>query len=490
MFVLMGVTLYTSRIVLDVLGVDRYGVWNLIAGVVVLFSFVQNAMNTAIQRFISYNLGKYDNEGALNILYNSKTILYYLCLFFVIISETAGLFFVYKCLNIPVDLMWSTFVLYQLVIINTIFLIIRIPYNACVIAHENMSFYSITSLIEGGLSLLIVYALCILPGDVLVNYGVLTICVSLIMFFWYALYCKQKWGIKVIFCKHESIVFKELFSFSGFTMLGSLSSIFSSQGLNFLLNMFFNVAVNAAMGIANQVNSAVYKFVTNFQTAFKPHIVKLYSSNNKSDLYNLIYLASRMSFFMMWVISCPLFINVNYILEFWLEEVPLYTSHLCILMIICSLIECISSPLWMTVQATGNIKQYQITVSLTNISVVIISYLLLTCWLNVNVVLISKLIIDTVILIERLFFSKKIFGLSLIDFIQATILKYLIISIVSFVICYCTHNVLFSNYSIVTIAIDIFFSCIINFILIYCIGMTKQEKIVVKSIIVKKIYNG
>lgn len=487
MFVLMGVTLYTSRVVLNVLGVEKYGVWNLIAGVVVLFSFVQNAMATAIQRYVSFYIGRDDIRKTHQVLYNSKTILAYFSIAFLLICETIGLYFVNSYLNIPHELIWETNLLYQLIILNTIVLIFKIPYDAWIIAHEKMSFYSVSSLIEGSGNLIIVFILSILPGASLFNYGILTLFVSISMLIWYSLYCKYQWNTKVFCFLHERSVFKELFSFSGYTMLGSISSILSTQGLQFLLNIFFSVSVNAAMGIAQQVNGAVYKFITNFQTAFKPQIVKLYSSENNKELQSLIYLASRISFYMMWVIACPLLINIDTILEIWLNNVPQYTSGLCVLMIICSLIECISSPLWMTIQATGKIKLYQYTISITNICVILLSFILLNFWKNVNAVLISKLIIDIIVLAERLFFSEKLFNLSVYAFLGATVIKNIFISVITFFICYYFHTVLFSQKELYLIAFDVVFSCIFNFIVIYSIGLNRNEKSRIKNLVKKKI---
>jgi O-antigen/teichoic acid export membrane protein len=427
----MGVTLFTSRVLLRELGVDKYGVWNLLAGVVVLFSFVQNSMATAVQRFISFALGKKDYEQTYLILYNSKTIHILLSILFIIISEIAGNLFIVFVLNIPEHLIKTTFILFQIIVLNTVFLINRIPYNSWVIAHENMSFYSITSIIEGVLQLVAVYLLCVLPGDNLINYGLLCIGTTFAINAWFLFYCKAKWKTQIFKYSHSKAIFAKLLSFSSYTMLGSIASIARTQGLNVLINYFFSVAANAAMGIATQVNGAVLKFVTNFQTAFKPQIVKLYSANDSKGLNTLIFSASKISFFLMWVLACPILLNTDFILELWLGNVPEYTSVLCKFMIVCSLLECISSPLWMTVQATGNIKAYQITVSATMLSTLVLSFFLFEIWGKIYSALICKMFIDVVVLAERLFFSKKLFQFDFKKFLLNNVLMFAVIACIS-----------------------------------------------------------
>ena len=432
MFVLMGVALFTSRVLLKELGVDKYGIWNLLAGIIVLFSFVQNSMATAVQRFISFALGKKDYSQTYLILYNSKTIHILLSFLFVLVCESLGNIFIIYVLNIPENLTRITFWLFQIVILNTVVLINRIPYNSWVIAYENMSFFSVTSVIEGLLQLFAVYLLCILPGDNLLNYGILCIGVSVIINMWYVLYCKLKWNTGLFKYSCDKEVFSKLLSFSGFTMLGSIASVVSTQGVNVLINCFFSVAVNAAMGIATQVNGAVLKFVTNFQTAFKPQIVKLYSAQDSKGLNTLIFVASKVSFFLMWILACPILLNTDFILNLWLDVVPEHTSVLCKFMIVCSLLECVSSPLWMTIQATGNIKAYQITISITMLSTLLISYILFCSWGAVYSALISKMFVDVVVLGERLYFSRKLFGFDFKKFIMDNGLVFLTIAVISF----------------------------------------------------------
>lgn len=487
MLILMLVTLYTSRVVLRELGDAQYGIWNLIAGMVVLFSFVQNSMSTAIQRYLNYYIGKNNTDKTLSIFYNSKTIHYYLSLCFFIIAESIGLLIVFYVLNIPAEYTDATHILYHIIVLNTILLIIRIPYQAWIIAQERMSFFAVTGIIEGALNLLIVFILQFLPGEKLINYGVMTVLVSISLYIWFCIYCRRHWSLKILHCEHDKSCFRDLISFSGYTLMGSFSNVGASQGVNLLINMFYGVLANTAMGIAQQVNGAIQKFITNFQTAFKPQIVKLYSSDNRKELDHLILKSSRMSFFMMWVLACPILFNTEYILELWLGYVPKYAPLLCILMICCSLLECLSSPLWMTIQATGKIKTYQIVISLTHISIVIWSYICFIIWQNIYSALIIKLVIDVVILIERLCFSKRLYNFDIMQFFKSVIIKLLGVVVIS--ICGCTFIYLtihadksFIHIIIETIAYSSF--CIICILLV---GMTKNELQTIKNKINEKI---
>lgn len=485
MLVLMAVTLYTSRVILKELGVEQYGIWNLIAGIVVLFSFVQNAMATAIQRFISYKIGEGRIEQTYKIFYNSRTIHLVISLIFFLLADTVGLFFLVRYLNIPDYLFRETIILYQIIILNTIFLILRIPFNSWVIAHEKMSFFSVNSVIEGFLLLIIVFLIPFLPGSKLINYGLLTVGVSLIINIWYSLYCHKIWGLKEFRIERDNNYLKELMSFSSYTMLGSVATIGANQGVNLLINIFYGVLLNAAMGISQQVNGAIVKFIYNFQTAFKPQIVKYYSSNQKDQLERLIYLSSSASFYLMLVLACPILVNLDFILNLWLTEVPLFCKELCILMIICSLIECITSPLWITIQATGKIKKYQITISITYLLTVLLTGIVFYFGGAVYYAIVCKLIIDILVLIERIWFSNKLFNLNVRKFAIGNLLKFAIVGALSFFACF-LQNHLWQNYTLIDHFGSILIEVVICLAIITLVGLSKQELNQLKKTVLRK----
>lgn len=429
---IMLVSLYTVRVVLNVLGAEDYGIYNVVAGVVVFFSFVNNAMASGTQRFLNFYLGKNDNYK-VNEVYSASILIHLLiAFFFVLLAETVGLWFVSTQLNIPIHRKNVTNVVYQFSILTTVFSIVKVPYHAVIIAYEKMSFFALLSIIEAILKLLIVYLLVIAPFDKLVFYSFLLTLVAFITTLIYKLYCNKKFKI-ARYNKVTNFVFiKEQLSFSGWSTFGAFANVANAQGTNIVLNMFTSVTVNAAMGIANQVNTAVYSFVGNFQTAFNPQMIKSYAEGNKQYFINLICRTSKFSFFLLTYIAIPLLINAEFVLTLWLKDVPEYSVLFVQLIIIWALIDAWNGPLWMSIQATGNIKKYQIIVSFlifSNLPLTITAFIL---GAKPEVVLIIRIILNVIITIWRVFFVGKRIQLPIKQFIINVLLRCVIV----FILCY------------------------------------------------------
>lgn len=325
MIITMLITLYTSRVILNVLGVEDYGVYNIIAGIVVLLAFLQTAMTNASQRYITYELGKGELESVKKVFSMSMTTHITISLLIFFLAETIGLWFINTQLNIPANRMLAANWVYQFSILTFIVNLIRIPYNASIIAYENMSFYAYISIIESILKLLIVYVLCISPSDKLILYAILLCGVAIICTFIYKIYCCKKF----LTCNYtyfwDKKLYWQLMRFSGWTMLGGISNVSAQQGGNILLNMYNGVVSNAAFGIANQVSYAVYAFSSNFQIAFNPQITKLHAVGDSLHLNNLVNKASLFSYYLMLLFAVPFMINTEIILKLWLKNVPEYT---------------------------------------------------------------------------------------------------------------------------------------------------------------------
>ena len=349
MIITMLITLYTSRVILNVLGVEDYGVYNIIAGIVVLLAFLQTAMTNASQRYITYELGKGELESVKKVFSMSMTTHITISLLIFFLAETIGLWFINTQLNIPANRMLAANWVYQFSILTFIVNLIRIPYNASIIAYENMSFYAYISIIESILKLLIVYVLCISPSDKLILYAILLCGVAIICTFIYKIYCCKKF----LTCNYtyfwDKKLYWQLMRFSGWTMLGGISNVSAQQGGNILLNMYNGVVSNAAFGIANQVSYAVYAFSSNFQIAFNPQITKLH--------------ASLFSYYLMLLFAVPFMINTEIILKLWLKNVPEYTVGFCQLMVVYQLIDAFQAPLNTLIFSTGKIKNYNIWLS-------------------------------------------------------------------------------------------------------------------------------
>ena len=470
---IMIVSLYTVRVVLNTLGAEDYGIYNVVAGVVILFSFVNNAMATSTQRFLNFNLGKEDTEKTQQTYSASLLIHIGIALIFVILAETVGLWFVNTKLNIPQERHSAAMWCYQFSIITTVFNILRVPYNAVIIAYEKMSFFAWVSIVEAVLKLLVVYLLIISPLDKLVAYVILLTLVSIIILFCYKIYCNKKFVTAHYKKVTDYSLVKEILGFSGWSLFGATANVANNQGTNIVLNMFTNVTVNAAMGIANQVNNAVYSFVSNFQTAFKPQLVKSYAAGEKEEFNNLIIRSAKFSFFLLWFIVLPLTLNLDFVLQIWLKTVPEYSIGFVKLILLYSLFESINGPLWLAVQATGKIKKYQIIVSCLIFSNLPLSIIAFSLGANPYWVLLIRIILECFITMFRLLYLNKTQKFSVISYVKNVMIPVLIVMIVSFIIT----SLLSSCFSgIVFFFGSCVISVIVNMLLVCLVGINKNER--------------
>ena len=470
---IMIVSLYTVRVVLNTLGAEDYGIYNVVAGVVVLFSFVNNAMATSTQRFLNFNLGKEDTEKTQQTYSASLLIHIGIAVIFVILAETVGLWFVNSKLNIPLERHSAAMWCYQFSIITTVFNILRVPYNAVIIAYEKMSFFAWVSIVEAVLKLLVVYLLIISPLDKLVAYVILLTLVSIIILFCYKIYCNKKFEIAHYKKVSDYTLVKEILGFSGWSLFGATANVANQQGTNIVLNMFTNVTVNAAMGIANQVNSAVYSFVSNFQTAFKPQLVKSYAAEKKEEFNSLIIRSAKFSFYLLWIIVLPLTLNLDFVLQIWLKNVPDFSIGFIKLILIYSLFESINGPLFLAVQATGKIKKYQIIVSCLIFSNLPFSIIAFSLGANPYCVLIIRIILECFITIFRLLYLNKTQKFSIGSYLKNVMIPVLVVMIVSFFI-----TSLISSYfsGLVFFFGSCAISVIVNMLLVCLVGINKNER--------------
>lgn len=471
MLLIMGVNLYTSRIILQALGVDDFGLYNIVGGVVVLFTFINNAMVASTQRFLNYELGRNNPEEAQKVFSASLSIHFAIAAVFLILAETVGLWFLNTYIQIPPGRETAANWVYQFTIVTSIINIIRTPYNASIIAHERMSFYAYISIIEVVLKLLVVY-LVYLFADRLISYAALITIVTLIVFGGYYLFCRKKFPICRYKFEYNKQRYLSIASFSGWSLFGSTANMGAQQGLNILLNIFFGVATNAAIGIANQVSHAIYTFVSNFQTAFNPQIVKTFAAKQHNDFYNLIYNTSRYSFFLLFALALPISIYCSEILNLWLTDVPDYAKEFCIIMIVSSLFDALSGPLWMSVYASGKIKSYQITISCLLFSTLIFAYLVAKLGYNPIIVLWIKPLISVIIYLYRIQYCHRNLGLSLIKYTKLVISKCLLITIVSIVLSFSISQLLENTHLIIKVAI----SFLVTMSSIFLLGLTSTEK--------------
>ena len=357
MAVTMIVSLYTSRVVLHILGVDDYGIYQAVGGIVAFLGFINNALGTGSSRFIAFGLGE-DNIDKLKKIFSTTLFAHIiLAIFIVIIAETAGVWFLENKLNIPEDRFDAAEFAYHLSILTAFLTLTQVPYNACIIAHERMNIYAVISIIEAVSKLLIVYALSIGGIDKLKLYATLLCVLQVCIMLYYRHYCNKHFEecrIKLCFDKK---LFKEIASFSGWSLFASSAIALNSHGVLLLLNMFFSPAVVAARSISIQVNLAANQLVTNFQTASVPQIVKRYASKDYEGSKQLLLQTAKFSYYLMLLMSLPLCLVSDQLLEIWLGVVPEYTGVFLRIIILQSLFQIFDTTFYYALYAKGRLRE-------------------------------------------------------------------------------------------------------------------------------------
>lgn len=377
MLVNMAVGLYTSRIVLTALGVNDYGIYNVIGGVVLMFAFLNTTLSGATSRFLTFELGKQNLENLKKTFSSALTIHIGVALIILLLAETIGLWFLENKLNIPDGRMLAARVVYQFSILSCMVSVTQVPYNASIISHERMDVFAYVSILDALLKLLIVYLLFIGEHDNLMAYALLLFVVTSIIALIYRFYCTRNYEECHYTFELDKKTLKPLLQFSGWDLYGNLSVVASVQGMNILLNLFFGPAVNAAAALGNQVRNAVSGFSMNFLTAVQPQMVKDYAQQNIESMVRLVINSSKYSFLMSYILYFPLILENKFALSLWLKEVPEYTVIFCQLTLIYSLIGAFVSPINMAIHATGKIKFLSLATGSLFLLTLPISYVLL-----------------------------------------------------------------------------------------------------------------
>ena len=373
----MAISLYTSRVVLHVLGVTDYGVYNVVGGVITLLGFLTNSMSGASSRYITFSLGKGDMGEMRRTFGNILSIHFLLAGVVLLLGETIGLWFVLEKLRIPADRMDAALWVYHLSVLTAMLGVVSVPYNAAIIAHERMRAFAYIGIVDALLKLVIVYLLWVMPYDKLVIYALLLFGVQVfdrIVYGWYCVRHFEETRARFLFDKR---LFREMFAYAAWTMNGNLAVVGYTQGINILLNLFYGPVVNAARGIATQVQTVAQSFCSNFQTALNPQLTKSYARGDLLRMHQLLTQSSKFSFFILWLIALPLMLEAPLVLRWWLGIVPEHTENFLRLILCASMLSTLSNPLLVSVHATGNLKRFQLIEGTMLLSIVPIAYLLL-----------------------------------------------------------------------------------------------------------------
>ena len=474
MLLLLVVSLYTSRIVLATLGIEDYGLYNVVGGIVTMFTFLNTAMGNSSHRYITYALGKGDEKELREVVSATCMIHWGIAIIILILAETVGLWFLYNKMVIPEGRMVAAEWVYQFSVIACIVTIISVPYNAMIIAHEKMGAFAFISILDAVLKLLIVYIIQVAGGDKLILYAALILCVNVLDRLIYQIYCKRHFEEAKRIRFHRVSQLKEMTSFAGWSMIGNLAFIGYTQGLNILLNMFFGPAVNAARGVAVQVQGAVKGFVTNFQTAVTPQIIKSYSQQDFNRLHNLVFYSSKFSFFLLYCMVLPITLEAKTLLGLWLKEVPDYAVIFTILILWIMLIEPLSNPIDKANQATGKIRTYQIVEGGSLLLIVPISYFVLKWGGEPYAVFVVQLLVMAVVQVLRLFLVCHKIRMSKREYVKKVLLRVFMVAVVAAVIPVSVYILMpQSIWSFVVVVIVSVLSVLCSS---YYLGLNKNEK--------------
>lgn len=377
MFLIMAISLYTVRVILDILGVTDYGIYYAVGGVVGLFSFINGTLTTSAQRYLSTSLVKDDLKTVQNCFALNSAVAFSLAFIVLIVLETVGLWFLNSQMTIPNDRIFAANIVFQFSIITVFLNIIRIPYDAMIIAKERMKAFAMIGIIDAVLKLCVALVLMIVTLDKLILYAFLMMVVYAIIGTIYIVYCVKQFPESKLRRYWNRTEFKEILEFSGWHFFGTISSVIRSHGINLLLNVFFSPAVNAARGIAAQVSAAVSQFSTNFSTAARPQIYKSYAANDYEGMNSLVMRTCALCYLLYAMIVIPLIVNAEFVLGLWLREVPENAVLFTQIVLINGLIECANTPLMAAALCNTDIKKYTLWVSFLTMLNLPISYIVL-----------------------------------------------------------------------------------------------------------------
>ncbi|MBE6282879.1 MAG: multidrug transporter [Mediterranea massiliensis] len=489
MFLIMGVTLYTSRIVLRVLGEDDFGLYNVVGGIVAMFTFLNGALAGATSRFITFEIGRKDNIQLHKVFNVSLATHFIIAIVIVLLAETIGLWFLYNKMVIPMNRFDAAFWVYQISIVSCVLSIIQVPYNATIIAHERMGIYAYVGIVEVILKLLIAYLIQISTYDKLVSYAFLLFIVHVLILSYYRIYCNRHFSECKLFFVKETKMYKQMFIFASSNVIGNLSVLAQGQGLNILLNMFFGPVVNAARGIAYQVQGAVTQFSGNFMTAVKPQIIKQYALGKVNEMMELVIQCSCFSYYLMLLIVVPICLEADYILTLWLGEFPNYTVSFLRLVLVLCMIQTLKTPRTTVFHATGKILIPNIVVGTILCMALPIAYVVLRMggepnsvfWVAIVCMALSE-VASIIILHYKVVCSVK-------KYIFKVHFRCMLVTIVSLIIpLFFCNDIPLQGFN------KLLMTCVISVISIlitsYTIGLDKKMRIKIRSLIQQKIFRN
>ena len=484
MLFLMLISLYTSRVILDALGVEDYGIYNVVGGFVSMFALISAALTSACSRFLNFELGKGDLERQNVVFSTAVTIQWGLAILVAVLSEAIGVWYVNNVMVLPPERLTAANWCFQFSVFNFCMNLITVPYNASIIAHEKMKAFAYVSIFQGlaqlGISFMVYYE----PFDRLVFYALMLMILQFLIRYMYQIYCRKHFNE----CHYRFVVdkplLKHMFTYSLWHLVGNGASVLKGHGVNLVLNFFFGPAVNAARGIANQVDGAVNQFASNFMMAMNPQITQSYSRGDLKDMFKLVNRGSRFSFFLLFILAFPVIINADYILHLWLKEIPAHTVTFVQLTLISMLVGSVSKSLITAQNATGNVKNYQLVVGGILLLNLPLSYLFLYFGMMPEIVVVVAIVVEILAFLARMYllpFTIKEFKPLL--FVRDVILKCIVVILFAVPIPALIYIYLPENFY--TFVLNLCVCMLCSAVVIYYVGCNAHERAMLLSAISK-----
>lgn len=485
MFVMMGIGLYTSRVILNALGISDYGLYNVASSVVTMFSFLTTTLASGTQRFLSFAIGKKDEENTKRVFANAITLHIILAVIIFILSETFGLWYVYNKLVVDEGRFTAALWCFHLSVVAAVINIIQIPFNSALIAHEKMDIYAYMSIFDAALKLISAYLIMIIPFDRLIYYSVFVLLIGALNMIVYNWYCQKHYSECRFKMGYDKSIFKDMLSFSGWNMFGCVAVMGQSTGVNLVINAFCGTVVNGARAIAFQVNAMVVRFVDNFQVALNPQIFKYYANKDIANMERLVIRGAYMSSYLLLFLAIPLFVECEYVITLWLGNCPEYVVPFVQIVLIESLFKTMGNPTITAMSATGKMKMNQLTAGIIQLMVLPICYILFKMGVNPVVTIAICMFPWLVVIPVRLFWIKKYSGMPMNNFIRKIYIKVTALAILMFMPPFLTHISLpydgFTRFFIVGLV-----SVVSSGLIIYYFGIETSVQQTVRNKIVTK----
>lgn len=485
MFFLMLISLYTSRLVLQILGVDDFGIYNAVGGIVSMFALLSGSLTNSVMRYLTIELGRDNSKQLEEVFSTSINVMLFLSGILILLGETLGLWFLNAKMNIPDGRMLAANWVYQCSLATFVINLLSIPYNASIISHEKMGVFAYISIFEALLKILLVFLLFYINFDKLVLYAILMLFVAGTIRLIYGIYCKRRFPECTYRKVHDRDLIKGMTSFAGWNFFGHGANVICGQGVNILMNIFFGVTVNAARGIAQQVKGTVYSFVTNFTVALNPQITKSFAIGDFVYMHSLIYRGAKLSYFLMLFLIIPLCYEAELILTLWLGVVPDYAVLFVRLTLIESIINVVNETIVKGLHATGNIKRYMLIVGFVEFSIFPLTFIAFKLGLTVEVAYAISITIYLILMFFRVYLIKNEIGMTYREYNSEVFLRILCVTLVSLVAP--TTIYITMHPSISRLVILLFVSTISTGFSVFFLGLTFNERKKIVGVVVNRV---